>query len=92
MEPESGHHYSAWFCLTLPGKGTSCLCQSRSLTRGCLAQRHGCAAGELPHKTQRAREVVWACGGIPSLRSGAVSGDVVLPLAVTLGWELWLWE
>lgn len=48
-------------------------------------------AGELLLKTQPAREVVGACGGI-SLCSGGMLGDVVVPLAVTLGWEPWLWE
>lgn len=52
---------------------------------------HG-RAGELLLKTQPAREVVGACGGISLLRSGGVLGDVVVPLAVTLGWELWLWD
>lgn len=74
VEPGPGHHCSAWVCLTLSGRGTSCSgsCWICSLAWGCLAQWLGCAAGELLLKTQPAREVVWACGGISLLCSGGM--------------------
>lgn len=74
-----------------PGSASTSACVGAAPSLGAVWLDSWLCSWELPHKT------VSEGGGLgtwrnPIASSRAVSGHVVLLLAVILGWEHWLWE